>query len=184
MQPQTSKRRFRGFLLVVLLLVGLWAALWGAASLVAPRLLAQAMPRLEAQLQGTGIRLAEALSVSTIRVSPWLLGVELRGLRARLDLNAGDRIDLRSGVLIEVLELRLTHLIGLRGRVRAEGVEVRLDPSDRPTALPFDQFSNASAMIGDLPWRIPDAPPKRFGPNCANCSSRTRRSATSISTAT
>ena len=151
MRPPGAKRRF---LFVGLILVGLWAALWGAASLLAPRLIGQALPRLEAQLQGTGIRVAD-LSVSAVRVSPWLLGVELRGLQASLDLNLRDQIDLRSRGLIEVLELDVTHLIGLRGRIRAEGVEVRLDSSDRPTALPFDQFANASALIGDLPLADP-----------------------------
>ena len=151
MRPPGAKRRF---LFVGLILVGLWAALWGVASLLAPRLIGQALPSLAAQLEGTGIRVAD-LSVSAVRVSPWLLGVELRGLQASLDLNLRDQIDLRSRGLIEVLELDVTHLIGLRGRIRAEGVAVRLDSSDRPTALPFDQFANASALIGDLPLANP-----------------------------
>ena len=154
MRLQSAQHRFRSFLLVVLLLVGLWAAAWGTASLLAPRLIGEAIAGLEAQLHGTGVQLGD-LSVSAIRISPWLLGVELRGLRARLDLDPYDRINLSSEVLIDALELRLTDPLKLRGRLRAQGVEVRLDPSDRPTALPFDRFANANATLGNLPLAHP-----------------------------
>ncbi len=104
---------------------------------------------MQARLEPVGIGLGD-VAFSDVRISPWL-----NDLEARLDLNPRDRIRLRSQLDIATLEVRLTHPFSLRGAIQATGVEVRLDPSDRPRQLPFDRFTNVRLAIGDLPLGDP-----------------------------
>ena len=127
---------------------------WSLASALVPRLAREALPTLQARLEPMGIKLGD-VAFSRLRISPWLNGLVLDDLQARLDLKPQDRTELRSQLDIARLEVRLTHLLSLRGAVHATGLEVRLDPSDRPPRLPFDRFSNARLVIGDLPVRDP-----------------------------
>lgn len=109
---------------------------------------------MQARLETMGIGLGD-VTFSGIRISPWLNGLVLRDLEAQLDLKPGDRIRLRSRLDIERIEVRLTHPFGLRGTVEATGLEVRLDPSDRPPQLPFDRLSNVHLAVGGLPLGDP-----------------------------
>ncbi len=97
-----------------------------------------------------GIGLSD-VAFSRLRISPWLHRLVLSDLQARLDLTPRDRIELRSRVDIATLEVRLTHPLSMRGAIQATGLQVRLDPSDRPPQLPFDRLSNGRVAIGDLP---------------------------------
>jgi hypothetical protein len=122
---------------------------WSLTSALLPSLAREALPAAQARLESMGIGLGD-IAFSGLRISPWLNGLVLSDLEARLDLNPRDRIQLRSRLDIATLEVRLTHPLRLRGAVQATGLEVRLDPSDRPPQLPFDRFSNARLAIGDL----------------------------------
>jgi hypothetical protein len=156
MRRQSSKPRLRGLwiLPLVLLGLGLWALTLGAASALAPRLVDSLMPQLETQLEQVGVGLGD-LSFAAIRISPWLTAIRLQDVNARLDLNPGDRIRLRSELAVETVEVRLTDLLALRGSIRATGLQVRLDASDRLAGLPFDRFANAQLAVGDLPLAQP-----------------------------
>jgi len=101
-----------------------------------------------------GIGLSD-VAFSRLRISPWLNRLVLSDLQARLDLTPRDRIELRSRVDIATLEVRLTHPLSMRGAIQATGLQVRLDPSDRPPQLPFDRLSNARLALGDLPLGDP-----------------------------
>jgi hypothetical protein len=85
-----------------------------------------------------------------VRVSPWLNGITLRTLHARFDLNPRDDIRLQSTTNIEELEVRLQNTFTLRGSARAEGLEVRFDPSDLPASMPYGRFTNGTLVIEDL----------------------------------
>jgi hypothetical protein len=127
---------------------------WSLTSALVPWLAREALPTLQARLEPIGIELGD-IAISGLRISPWLNGLVLSDLQARLDLKPRDRIQLRSRLEIATLEVRLTRPFGLRGAVQATGLEVRLDPSDRPPQLPFDRLSNARLTIGDLPLGDP-----------------------------
>lgn len=138
-------------LLVLLLLVGgLWAVFWALASALAPSLAREVLPLTRARLAAIGIDL-EDVAVARLRISPWLNAIRLSDLEARLDLNPRDRFQLKSRLEIATLEVRLTRPLALSGTIRASGVKLRLDPSDRHEQLPFDRFANARLVIGDLP---------------------------------
>jgi hypothetical protein len=154
MRRQPSRPRLRGVVLIFVLMVAFWALAQGSASVLAPRLAERLIPKFEAQLGQVGIGLSD-VSFSAIRISPWLNGLELRGLEARLDLNPRDRIRLRSEVAIDTVDVRLTSPFTLRGSVRATGLEVALDPSDRLPGLPFERFGNAHLAIGNIPLANP-----------------------------
>jgi hypothetical protein len=154
MHRQSSKSRTHRLLILLLLLGSLWALVWSLASVLAPSLAREALPSLQARLEPIGIGLGD-VAFSDLRISPWLNGFVLSNLEARLDLNPRDRIQLRSQFDIATLEVRLTHPFSLRGVIQATGVEMRLDPADRPSQLPFDRFSNASLAIADLPLGDP-----------------------------
>ncbi|NCA72397.1 MAG: hypothetical protein EOM91_20490 [Sphingobacteriia bacterium] len=139
---------------MLLLLGSLWALVWSLASVLAPSLAREALPSLQARLEPIGVGLDD-VAFSSLRISPWLNGFVLSNLEARLDLNPRDRIQLRSHLDIATLEVRLTHPFSLRGSIQATGLEIRLDPSDRPSQLPFDRFSNVRLAIGDLPLGDP-----------------------------
>jgi hypothetical protein len=123
-------------------------------SALVPSLARAALPTVQARLEPIGIGLGD-IAFSGLRISPWLNGLVLSDLQARLDLKPRDRIQLRSQLDIATLEVRLTHPFSLRGAVQATGLEVRLDPSDRPPQLPFDRLTNARLAIGDLPLGDP-----------------------------
>jgi hypothetical protein len=154
MRSQPLKRRTRRLLVLLLLVGSLWALAWSLASMLVPRLARQALPALQARLEPVGIELGD-VAYSRLRISPWLNGLVLSGLQARLDLEPRDRIKLRSRLEIAALEVRLARLFGLRGAVQSTGLEVRLDPSDRPPQLPFDRLANVRLTIGDLPLGDP-----------------------------
>ena len=150
MRSQTSKSRTHRLLILLLLVGSLWALVWILTSALAPSLAREALPTLQARLEPIGIGLSD-VAFSGLWISPWLNGLELSDLEARLDLNPRDQIQLRSQLDIATLEVRLTHPFSLRGAIQATGLEVRLDPSDRPPQLPFDRFTNVRLAIGDLP---------------------------------
>jgi hypothetical protein len=154
MRSQPFKRRTHRLLILLLLVGSLWALAWSLTSALVPRLAREALPTLQARLEPVGIELGD-IAFSRLRISPWLNGLVLSDLQARLDLKPRDRIKLRSRLEIAALEVRLTRPFGLRGAVQATGLEVRLDPSDRPPKLPFDRLSNARLTIGDLPLGDP-----------------------------
>ncbi|WP_147431124.1 DUF6973 domain-containing protein [Thiocapsa rosea] len=154
MRRQSSKFRSHRLLILLLLVGSLWALVWTLTSVLVPSLAREALPSLQARLEPIGIGLGD-VAFSGLRISPWLNGFVLSDLEARLDLNPRDRIQLRSQLDIATLEVRLTHPLSLRGAIHATGLEVRLDPSDRPSQLPFDRFSNARLAIGDLPLGDP-----------------------------
>jgi hypothetical protein len=133
-----------------LLAGGLWALSAFAANRLAPQLLLAVLPALQTQLEGHGVGLSE-VAFGDLRVSPTLTSIELEDVRARLDLNPRDRIELGSQVAIARVDLGLTDLMEVRGQIRASGLEIRLDPADRPKSMPFERFENASLRIGDLP---------------------------------
>jgi hypothetical protein len=60
-------------------------------------------------------------------------------------------VQLSTQLDIATLRIRLSKPLSLRGSVQATGMEVRLDPSDRPRQLPFDRFTSSRLAIGDLP---------------------------------
>jgi hypothetical protein len=154
MQRQSSQRHARRLLIPLILVLGLWVLAWAVASALAPSLARAALPRVQARLEPLGVGLSD-ITFSRLRISPWLNRLVLSDLQARLDLTPRDRIELRSQVDIAEIELRLTHPLSLRGAVQATGLQVRLDPSDRPPQLPFDRLSNARLAIGDLPLGDP-----------------------------
>ncbi|NCC27999.1 MAG: hypothetical protein EOM22_07590 [Gammaproteobacteria bacterium] len=154
MHRQSSKLRIPRLLVLLLLLGSLWALVWTLTSVLVPSLARESLPTLQARLEQIGIGLGD-VAFSGLRISPWLNGLVLSDLEARLDLNPRDRIQLRSQLDIATLEVRLTHPFSLRGTIQATGLEVRLDPSDRPRKLPFDRFSNVRLAIGDLPLGDP-----------------------------
>jgi hypothetical protein len=154
MRSQSFKRRTHRLLILLLLVGSVWALVWSLTSALVPWLAREALPTLQARLEPIGIELGD-IAFSGLRISPWLNGLVLSDLQARLDLKPRDRIQLRSRLEIATLEVRLTRPFGLRGAVQATGLEVRLDPSDRPPQLPFDRLSNARLTIGDLPLGDP-----------------------------
>jgi hypothetical protein len=154
MRSQSSKRRTHRLLILLLLVGSLWALVWSLASALVPRFAREAIPTLQARLEPIGIGLGD-VAYAGIRISPWLNGLVLSDLQAQLDLKPRDRIQLRSQLDIARLEVRLTDPFSLRGAVRATGLEVRLDPSDRSPRLPFDRLANARLTIGDLPLGDP-----------------------------
>ncbi len=127
---------------------------WSVTSALVPWLARATLPAVQARLEPIGIGLGD-IAFSGLRISPWLNGLVLSDLQARLDLKPQDRIQLRSRLDIATLEVRLTHPFSLRGTVQATGLEIRLDPSDRPPQLPFDRLSNARLAIGDVPLGDP-----------------------------
>jgi hypothetical protein len=154
MRSQLSKRRTHRLLILLLLVGSLWALAWSLTSALAPRLARKSLPAFQARLEPIGIGLGD-VAFSGLRISPWLNGLVLSDLQARLDLKPRDQIQLRSQLDIATLAVRLTHPFSLRGAVQATGLEVRLDPSDRSQRLPFDRLSNAHLAIGDLPLGDP-----------------------------
>ncbi|WP_296810057.1 hypothetical protein [Thiocapsa sp.] len=154
MHRQSSKLRKHRPLILLLLVGSLWALVWALTSALLPSLAREALPTLQARLEPVGLGLGD-VAFSGVRISPWLNGLVLSDLETRLDLNPRDRIQLRSQLDIATLEVRLTHPFSLRGSIQATGLEVRLDPSDRPRQLPFDRFTNVRLAIGDLPLGNP-----------------------------
>jgi hypothetical protein len=154
MRSQTPKSRTHRLLILLLLVGSLWALVWSLTSALVPSLAREALPTLQARLEPIGIGQSD-VAFSGLRISPWLNGLELSDLEARIDLNPRDRIQLRSQLDIATLEVRLTHPFSLRGAIQATGLEVRLDPSDRPSQLPFERFTNVRLAIGDLPLGNP-----------------------------
>jgi len=149
-KDRESNRRARRILTLLLILVGLWVIAWGSASVMAPRLVGIAIR----QMENFGIGLSE-VSFSAIRISPVLNGVGLVDFTARVDLNPRDNIRLQSRLELERADVRLDNLFALRGYVRVSGLELRLDASDMPRSLPFNRFTNAEFMAGDLPLMQP-----------------------------
>jgi hypothetical protein len=154
MRLQVSEIRRRRGLVPLLIVASLWALLWILSSALAPSLVQKAIPKVQARLASLGIAFSD-VSFSSLRVSPWLNGVVLSDVQTQLDLNPSDRIQLRTQLEISTLQVRLTNPFSLRGRVQASGLEVRLDPSDRPRQLPFERFTNAHLVVGDLPLTNP-----------------------------
>ncbi|UHD17890.1 hypothetical protein [Thiocapsa bogorovii] len=154
MHRQSSKLRSHRALILLLLVGTLWALAWSLTSALVPSLAREALPTLQARLEPIGIGLSD-VAFSRLRISPWLNGIVLSDLEARLDLNPRDRIQLRSQLDIATLDVRLTDPFSLRGTIQVSGLEVRLDPADRPRQLPFDRFTNARLVIGDLPLGEP-----------------------------
>jgi hypothetical protein len=154
MRRPSSKLRTHRLLILLLLVGSLWALVWSLTNAFVPALAREALPTLQTRLEPIGIGLGD-VAFSGLRISPWLNGLVLSDLEARLDLNPRDRIQMRSRLDIATLEVRLTHPFSLRGAIQATGLDVRLDPSDRPSQLPFDRISNARLAIGDLPLGDP-----------------------------
>jgi hypothetical protein len=151
---QSRRHPLAAGLIAVFLAGGLWALSALAANRLAPQVILAVLPTLQTQLDRLGVELSE-VSFGALRVSPALTSIELEDVRARLDLNPGDRIELGSAVAIARVDLGLTDLTQVRGHIRASGLEIRLDPADRPTSIPFDRFETASLRIGDLPLGRP-----------------------------
>jgi len=154
MRSQSFKPRSRRLLILMLLVGSLWALAWSLTSALLPSLAREALPTLQARLEPLGIGISD-IAFSGLWISPWLNGLVLSDLEARLDLNPRDRRQVHSRLDITTLEVQLTDPLRLRGAVQATGLEVRLDPIDRPPQLPFDRFSKARVAIGDLPLGDP-----------------------------
>jgi hypothetical protein len=154
MRRQSSKLRTHRLLILLLLFGSLWGLVWILTSVLVPSIAREVLPTLQARLKPIGIGLGD-VAFSDLRISPWLNGLVLSDLDAQLDLNPRDRIQLRSRLDIATLEVRLTHPFSLRGAIQATGLEVHLDPADRPRQLPFDRFTNVRLAIGDLPLSDP-----------------------------
>jgi hypothetical protein len=58
-------------------------------------------------------------------------------------------------VAIDTVDVRLTNPFTLSGSVRATGLEVALDPSDRLSGLPFERFGDAHLAVGNIPLANP-----------------------------
>ncbi len=151
---QGLKSSSRVLIFVPILFVVLWAAAWGGASVLAPRLSRTAVTKLMERFDRVGIGLRD-VSFKTTRVSPLLNGIELGGLYARFDLNLRDNAQLLSTMDTRAVEVRLGSLFTLLGSVRLSGFEVHLDASDLPRSLPFDRFANAHLTVGNLPLTKP-----------------------------
>lgn len=151
---QDVKPRSRVLIIVPILFVVLWAAAWGGASALAPRLARSAAMRMMEKFERQGIGLGD-ISFNTARVAPLFNGIELRELTARFDLNLRDKAQLQSTVDTQAAEVHLDNPFALRGRVRLSGLEIRLDASDLPSSLPFDRFTNAQLSVGNLPLTQP-----------------------------
>ena len=146
---QNVKSLLRVLIVIPILLVVLWAAVWGGASALTPRLTHTAVARMLEIFERLGIGLGD-LTFKTSRVSPLLNRIELGGVYARLDLDLGDKVQLQSTVDTQAAEVDLGNPFNLRGSVRLSGLEIRLDASDLPSSLPFDHFANAQLSIENL----------------------------------
>lgn len=146
---QDVKSRSRVFIVVPILLVVLWAAVWGGASALTPRLSSTALVRMMEVFERLGIGLGD-LTFKTSRVSPLLNRIELGGVSTRFDLDLQDKTTLQSTVDTQAAEVDLGNPFNLRGSVRLSGLEIRLDASDLPSSLPFDHFANAQLSIENL----------------------------------
>jgi hypothetical protein len=141
-------------LILLIIVVALWAALWAGASYVAPRLIDSLLPKIAERVEKLGIGLTD-LSFADIRVSPLLNRVTLTELHGRIDLTPRDDIRLQSEANIGAVEVRLQSPFTLRGSVLAEGLDVQLDPSDLPERFPYGRFTNAELLFADLPLTDP-----------------------------
>jgi hypothetical protein len=146
---QDVKPRSRVLIVIPILLVALWAAIWGGASALTPRLSSTALARMMEVFEKLGIGL-EDLSFKTSRVSPLLNRIELGGVSTRFDLDLRDKTRLQSTMDTQAAEVDLGNPFNLRGSVRLSGLEIRLDASDLPSSLPFDHFANAQLSIENL----------------------------------
>lgn len=146
---QDAKFPSRILIVVPILLVVLWAAAWGGASMLASRLSDTAAMRMIEQFERQGIGLGD-LSFKAARVSPLFNDIEFEGLQARFDLNLLDKAQLQSTVYTQTAAVHLVKPFALRGSVRLSGLEMLLDASDLPGSLPFDRFTNAQLSVGNL----------------------------------
>jgi hypothetical protein len=140
----------RAATILLLSVVVLWAVSAVATYRLAPRVIQDALPALEAALRPLGVGLS-AVSFDDLRLAPSLTGLAVRNLRARLDLNPRDRIELASEVAVDRLDVSLNGIRPLAGRIQATGLEIRLDPADRPQHSPFDRVENGAFSMGNLP---------------------------------
>jgi len=152
--PRSSGCLGKLAVLILIVVVALWAAVWVGASYVSSRLLETTLPEVAERAKHFGVGLAE-VSLSDTRVSPLLNKVTVTDFGADIDLTPRDDIRLKSRLEIQSVELRLQNPFTLRGSVRATGMEARLDPSDLPGELPFGRFTNAELLIADLPLPQP-----------------------------
>jgi hypothetical protein len=153
-RPLSKPGKQRLLIVLLVAVASLWALAWILASAWAPSLAREAAPKVQARLASLGIVLGD-VRYSGLRISPWLNGLVLSDLRARLDLNPRDQVQLSSQLDVATLEVRLSNPFSLRGSILATGLELRLDPSDRPRQLPFDRFANARLAISELPLGDP-----------------------------
>jgi hypothetical protein len=103
---QDVKPRLRVLIVIPILLVVLWAAFWGGASALTPRLSHTAIARMMEIFERLGIGMGD-LSFKTSRVSPLLNRIELGGVYARLDLDLSDKVQLQSTVDTQAAEVDL-----------------------------------------------------------------------------
>ncbi len=152
----STKRPLRKWTFRLLLfVVVLWAAVWGVASLLAPRVAEKATEYLAKRLEQQRIGLTEATFRST-SISPWLTKVTLDDCQAHFDLNVRDNVSLGSQLQLQRLQVSLDDVLGLRGSLRAWGVMIELDPADLPPSLPFGQFRRGEVSVLNLPMIRPN----------------------------
>ncbi|NCA71436.1 MAG: hypothetical protein EOM91_15350 [Sphingobacteriia bacterium] len=138
----------------LIVIATVWALLWGSATWLLPRLASQAHAPITALLRAHRIELEE-LTVSRLRVSPWLDALRLGQVHARFDLNPDDRIHLSSRLDIAEVGVQLTQPLGLRGRITLQGLELTIDPADRSPSLPLERLSDGVLRIDALPLSDP-----------------------------
>ncbi|NWK55456.1 hypothetical protein HW115_07525 [Verrucomicrobiaceae bacterium N1E253] len=144
-------RRCRRLLLLVLLV---WVLVWCIASLAARAVVAGMVPRIQEKAKRSGVVMGE-VHYRTVRVSPWLNGISIRELSLDFDLKPTDRHVLPSSFECETLQLTLTDLFAMKGRIAMEDFEVNFHSSDRPERMPFDRFDDGQLVLGDVPFLAP-----------------------------
>lgn len=152
--PQSRRRLRRIVLITLIVLLTLWAVLWGGASLLAPSLVRRAVPAVVRQMEQRGIGLS-GVTFARSWVSPWLNGMGFGDFHARFDLHADDESKLQSVLDVKEVDAWVSNPFTMRGSLRAEGMEIRLGAADLPGSMPFDRFTNGTISITDLPLADP-----------------------------
>lgn len=136
------------------LFVSGWLAVWGVASLAAPKVVDSVVARVLPRIQG-GRLAVDSLSYGQIQVSPSLLRLGSADVSAAFDLAPTDEIQLSSTFLADRVGVRLSSPLSMRGDLNLENFEVAFHENDRPQRLPFDRLTNGFLHIEDLPLLDP-----------------------------
>lgn len=144
----------RKFRKALLLIIGGWLAVWCIASLVAPKVVAVLLPKVQSKAKSMGV-VIESIQYTKIRVSPWLTSVTVHEVAIDFDLAPGDKHQLSSAFRSKTIQVRLRNLFKMRGFVKIDDFDVKFHESDRPQNFPFDRFTDGHVQLSDLPLLSP-----------------------------